>query len=501
MAMKDISFLLLLTGFLYLAQAQSPPAAYLRTPTQRQLDWFRTEYYAFLHFGPNTFTDEEWGRSQSTPDVFNPTGLDTDQWAKAFVDIGMKGMILTAKHHDGMCLWNTSTTTYKVGNGNWAKQRAAKGLDFDVVRMLAASAKKYGLRFGVYLSPWDIHRDPAMSKSQLKGTIFDEPQIFGTAAYNDLYTSQLTELVTMKLADGSAVNLYEVWLDGASGSSTSMQFNFTRFRDVLRTHQPGAVMWGDNGPDVRYIGNENGIASTTNWHTINLTPDQPLGSGSLPGTGVRDGKNFVPAEANSRLRPGWFWHANEKPTSGSDLFSRWLQGPGRSAPMLLDVPPNKMGLIGQDDIAALSDFKRLREGFLNRTLITPGLQISASSVRSGANATAYGPSRAIDGSVDTYWTMDDSQMTGSVEVDLGKNCAVDGVIVQEHIALGQRIGGWTFDAMVSGSWKTVVTGTSLGYKRVEKLSSAVQTSRVRLRITQSNAVPLVQNIQVLGVSV
>ena len=174
-----ISHTITLSLLLSIAVAYSAPAPYLQTPTPRQLAWHQHEYYAFIHFGPNTFTDEEWGRSQSTPDVFKPTALDTDQWAKGFADAGMTGMILTAKHHDGMALWDTNTTTYKIGNGQWAKDRITAGLSADVVRMAATSAAKYGIKFGIYLSPWDIHRDPAMPKPNLTGTIYDEPQIFG----------------------------------------------------------------------------------------------------------------------------------------------------------------------------------------------------------------------------------------------------------------------------------------------------------------------------------
>ena len=167
----------LITVWPMIACAQAPPAPYLRTPSERQLAWHSMEYYAFLHFGHNTFTNEEWGWSQSVPNVFNPTNLDTDQWARTVRDAGMTGMILTAKHHDGMALWDTATTQYKIANGTWAQNRTAMGLDANVVRMAAESAKEYGLEFGIYLSPWDMHRDPAVPKSHLSGTLYDEPQI------------------------------------------------------------------------------------------------------------------------------------------------------------------------------------------------------------------------------------------------------------------------------------------------------------------------------------
>lgn len=460
------------------------------------------EYYAFLHFGPNTFTNEEWGNSQSSPDVFIPTSLDTDQWAKTFSDAGMSGMILTAKHHDGMALWDTNTTTYKIGNGVWARKRAAQGLDADVVRLAAGSAKKFGLRFGVYLSPWDMHRDPSVPKPATQaGTIFDEPQIFGDSTpgdYNDLYARQLTELVTMALPDGSPVSLFEIWLDGASGSDTVQTFNWTRFRDIIRTHQPDAVMWGHQGVDARWVGNEDGVTVTTNWHTISRTQDQPHYDGGQLQTGVRDGLYWAPAEADARIRDGWFWHANERPKAGDTLMSMYLQSVGRSVNLLLDVPPDTNGLIVKEDANALMRFKRLRDDFLNRKLAFPGLNVTASSVR-GRNSTLYGPANVIDGKVDTYWTINDSEMTGSIEIDLGGSYTVDGFITQEHIALGQRIGGYAIETLVNGAYKSVVVGTSIGYKRIDKLSTPVNTTRIRLRITQANAVPLINSIQVLGV--
>jgi alpha-L-fucosidase len=480
--------------------AQSPPAAYLRTPSERQLDWHALEYYAFLHFGHNTFTNEEWGWSQNTPSVFNPTDLDTDQWAQKFKDAGMTGMILTAKHHDGMSLWDTATTEYKIANGTWAQNRTTAGLDANVVRMAAESAKKYGLKFGVYLSPWDMHRDPAVSKPHLAGTIFDEPQIFGDSTsgdYNDLYAQQLTELVTMQLSDGSPIELFEVWLDGASGSSTVQTFDWTRFRDIIRQHQPNAIMWGHQGVDARWVGNEEGFTVPTNWHTISRTQDEARYNESQLQTGVRDGLYWTPSESDARLRSGWFYHDNEDPKSAADLMQMYRQTVGRSVSLLLDVPPDQAGKLVQEDIDALMAFKNLRDEFLNRELLSPGLTVSASSVR-GGNNTLFGPANVIDGDAETYWTMNDGQTTGSFEVHLGAMRSVDAFIVQEHIALGQRIGGYTIDAWVNGAFQAVVTGTSLGYKRIDSLTTAIETNRIRFRVTQANAVPLISSFQVLG---
>lgn len=477
-----------------------PPAAYLRVPSERQAAWHELEYYAFIHFGPNTFTDEEWGRSQSPPDVFNPVGLDTDQWAKTFADAGMTGMILTAKHHDGMALWNTSTTAYKINNGAWARNRTALGLDTNVVRLAAASAKKHGIKFGVYLSPWDIHRDPAMPKPGLAGTIYDEPQIFGDATdgdYNALYATQLTELVTMTLGDGSPVELFEVWLDGASGSDTVQTFDWAAFRDIIGEHQPGAVMWGHQGVDARWVGNEDGVTVPTNWHAISRTQDDARYGGDELQTGVRDGLYWTPAEADARIRDGWFWHANETPKTGQALMDMYMQSVGRSVNLLLDVPPDTEGLIQQADVDSLVAFKGLRDAFFDREILAPGLNATASSIRDG-DAALYGPANVLNNDTATYWAVGANETTGWVEIDLGGAYSVDAFIVQEHIALGQRIGGYTIEVAVDGTYETVVNGTSLGYKRIDRLGAAVPATQIRFSVTQANATPLLQSVQVLG---
>ncbi|KAI1090368.1 carbohydrate-binding module family 32 protein [Rostrohypoxylon terebratum] len=495
---------LLVSAASWLATAvygQAPPTAHLRTPSTNQLEWHALEYYAFVHFGPNTFTNEEWGTSQSTPDVFAPTALDTDQWAKSFADAGMAGMILTAKHHDGMALWDTNTTTYKIGNGQWAKNRIAQDINADVVQMAAASAKKYGIKFGIYLSPWDIHRDPAMPKPNLTGTIYDEPQIFGDDTpgdYNELYAQQLTELVTMKLSDGSPIEVSELWLDGNSGSDTVQTFNWTDFRNIIREYQPGAIMWGHQGVDARWVGNEDGVTVATNWHTISRTQDETHYSGDELQTGVRDGLYWTPAEADARLRDGWFYHANEQSKSADTLMGMYMQSVGRSVNLLLDVPPDTTGQIVEGDVDILLQFKSQRDEFLNRTILTPGLPVTASSVRDG-DFRLYGPANVLDGNKETYWAINDNETTSSLEVDLDGVYAVDAFITQEHIALGQRIGGYAIDAVVNGTYQTLVIGTSLGYKRIDALSASVETNKIRLRITQANATPLVNSFQALGV--
>ena len=486
--------------------AQGTPDPYLRTPSARQLEWHELEYYAFLHFGPNTFTGEEWGESQREPDVFAPTELDTDQWARTVADAGMAGLILTAKHHDGMALWDTNTTAYKVGNSQWARERVAAGLDADVVRMAAASACRHGVRFGIYLSPWDIHRDPAMPKPHLAGTPYDEPQIFGDDSpgdYNAFYTQQLTELVTMRISDDegdgdSPIEVFELWLDGASGFDTVQTFDWAAFRDIIREHQPGAVMWGHQGVDARWVGNEDGVTVETNWHTISRTQDDPRYSEGELRTGVRRGDYWTPAEADARLRDGWFYHADEQPKTPDDLLDMYLQSVGRSVNLLLDVPPDTTGRIPQSDVDVLLQFRSKRDAFLDRSVLTPNTTIEASSVRGGDSST-YGPVNVLDGKSETYWAPDEGKTTGSLVVTLGGDYTIDAFITQEHIALGQRIGGYKIDAIVNGTFEALVGGTSMGYKRIDKVASPIVTDQIRLTITQADETPLVNSFQVLGV--
>lgn len=482
-------------------QTTPPPAPYLRTPSPRQLAWHSLEYYAFLHFGPNTFTSSEWGTDQPLPSVFNPTSLSTDQWASTFASAGMTAMILTAKHHDGMALWPTNTTTYKIDSSPWAHAQHALNLSSNVVLRAAASARKYNLKFGIYLSPWDIHRDPAMPKPHLDGTAYAEPQIFGDASpgdYNAFYARQLTELVSLTHDDGAPIDLFEIWLDGASGSDTVQTFDWALFRDIIREYQPGAVMWGHQGVDARWVGNEDGTEVLTNWHAISRTQDDARYEGGELEVGVRDGAYWTPAEADARIREGWFWHEEEVPKGRERLMQMWMETVGRSVNLLLDCPPDTEGRIPEGDVRVLKGFKELREGFLNRTLLGEGLEVRASSVR-GGDEDAYGPAKVLDGKAETYWAMDDDQTTGSLEVHLSGVYRVDAVVLQEHIALGQRIGGYAVDAGVNGTYRRIANGTSMGYKRVWNLTESVVADSLRVEITQANATPLLNSFQALGV--
>jgi hypothetical protein len=256
-------------------------------------------------------------------------------------------------------------------------------------------------------------------------------------------------------------------------------------------------MWGHQGVDARWVGNEEGVTGSTNWHTISRTQDQARYSESQLEVGVRNGLYWTPAEADARLRSGWFYHENENPKSADALLQMYLHSVGRSVNLLLDVPPDPQGKIVLEDVAALNQFRQLRDEFLDRELASGQTIVTASSVRGGNNA-LFGPANVVDGDAETYWTMNDGQTTGSFELDLGGPRLIDAFVVQEHIALGQRIGGYAIDAWVNGAFQTVVNGTSLGYQRIDALATPVETSRVRFRVTQANAVPLISSFQALG---
>src|SRR5215813_8353794 len=284
--MKNIARLisfLLLAPQLSFGQKVAPPKPLNPMPSPAQIAWQQLEYYAFAHFNMNTFTDHEWGEGRAQPDVFNPTELDARQWARVVKDAGMKGIILVAKHHDGFCLWPSSTTAYSVKNSKW---RNGKG---DVLKELSAACKEFGLKFGVYISPWDRNHP-----------------LYGTPKYNRVYKEQWREILT------NYGEVFEAWLDGANDHSKPMVYDFRGFFETIKTLQPSTVIFSDAGPDIRWVGNEKGIAGETNWSMRD-------NEGTFPGfadekalnVGDEDGTSWLPAECDVSIRPGWFYHAAE----------------------------------------------------------------------------------------------------------------------------------------------------------------------------------------------
>ncbi|MEI6151949.1 MAG: alpha-L-fucosidase [Chitinophagia bacterium] len=310
------------------------------TPTKQQLAWHEKEFYLFMHFGPNTFTDLEWGKGSEDPNVFNPTALDCNQWAGIAKAAGAKGIIITAKHHDGFSLWPSKFSKHTVRESKWMD---GKG---DVIKMLSDACKKAGIEMGVYISPWDRNH----------------PQ-YGTAAYNDIYIQTMKELLT------GYGKFTELWWDGANGEGPNGKkqvYDFTRFKDSAMSYQPNIVIFSDIGPHIRWVGNENGLINETNWNLLD-TAGFKRGEGSPPNDtlnrGNFNGKNWIGAEADVSIRKGWFYHEEEDATvkSGKTLFNLFLNSVGHGGNMILNVPPNRKGLIAPQDSAALMDFRKIRE--------------------------------------------------------------------------------------------------------------------------------------------
>ncbi len=406
------------------------------------------ETYAFLHFTVNTFTDKEWGYGDEDPSIFNPTAFDPDAIVEALVAGGMTGVILTAKHHDGFCLWPTKTTDHHIVKG-------------DIVRDISDAARRAGLRFGVYLSPWD--------RNNAK---------YGRPEYINIYRGQLHELLT------NYGPIFEVWHDGANGGDgyyggarekrtidKRTYYHWPETWELVRKLQPDAVIFSDVGPDIRWVGNEKGYAAETCWETF--TPVGENGGPASPGdvrtsesnTGTRNGKLWMPPECDVSIRPGWFWHEaeNDKVKTPDQLMDLYFKSVGRGGSLLLNIPPDRRGLLYENDVASLKAFGQMKRAMF-QTNLAPKIPVS------GPSTTFDVPARA----------------TFSV------------IRVREEIRLGQRVEAFAVDAWQGNDWRTIAQATSIGNCRLLRLETPVSTSRVRLRITQSPAVPAISEFSLFA---
>ncbi|MFT3935520.1 MAG: alpha-L-fucosidase [Chitinophagaceae bacterium] len=458
----------------------APPKAILPVPNAAQLAWHKMETNAFIHFTTNTFTGREWGNGDEKESVFNPTALDAGQWARTLKETGFKTMILTCKHHDGFCLWPSKYTEHSVKNSPY---KNGKG---DVVREASDAAKKYGLKFGVYLSPWDRNQ-----------------ATYGKPEYITYYRNQLKELFTQY---GPIV---EMWFDGANGgngyyggANETRKINGATYYDwqktlaLVRSIQPNVVFFSDAGPGVRWVGNESGLAGETNWNTINTDSIYAGKAGveHLLNSGSIDGNKWVPAEVDVSIRPGWFYHAaeDEKVKTPERLFEIYLTSVGRGSTLLLNIPPDQRGLFNEIDVQSLKGFRDL----LNKTFadnLAKGASVTASSYR--GKAAAYAPANMTDGKENTYWATDDNVTTGSFEITLNKPGIVQYITLQEYIQLGQRIKSFTVEVWKDNAWQQVAEATTIGYKRILKIAP-VETGKVRVNITGAKACPVISNVEI-----
>jgi len=469
----------LLLSFGACQEKVAPPEAVTPVPGEYQLQWHELEQYAFIHFTVNTFTDKEWGYGDESPSIFNPTAFDAQQWASTAKEAGLKGIILTCKHHDGFCLWPSRYTEHSVKNSPF---RDGKG---DVVKEVSDACRKYGLFFGVYLSPWD--RNHAQ---------------YASPEYIDYYRNQLTELLS------NYGEIAEVWFDGANGGDgyyggaretrridNRTYYDWPNTHALVRKLAPKAMMFSDAGPDIRWCGNERGYAGATNWNMISVDTLYPGKSGitALLNTGSEDGTSWLPAEVDVSIRPGWFYHEtqDEKVRTPDNLFQLYLESVGRGANLLLNLPPDKRGLIHENDATSLREWKKMMDVAFSDNLAVDG-KVSADTFR--GKSRLYAPSRVTDGNKDTYWATDDGVKTGTLEIDLGKTRKVSYLVVQEYIRLGQRVKSFVVEVWNGNDWVNVASGTTIGHKRILPLGD-VETSKIRIRITDAKACLLLSNVE------
>lgn len=456
------------------------PAPIFPVPTQTQIAWNEMERNAFIHFGLNTFNDMEWGFGDTPASTFDPETLDVDQWCDIIKKAGLKGVILTAKHHDGFCLWPSAYTDYSVKNSPW---RNGEG---DLVKELSEACKKYGLKFGIYLSPWD--RNSA---------------IYGTPEYITYFRDQLTELLT------NYGDIFEVWLDGANGGTgyygganeersvdRKTYYDWPTTIELIRKLQPEALIFSDAGPDVRWCGNESGIGGETNWSTLRRDeawPGWPRYQELNPGH--EDGDYWVPAEINTSTRPGWFYHRSEddKVKTLPSLMDYYYESVGRNGTGLLNFPVDRRGLIHEKDAENVIEWQKAIEVDFEHNLLLGVKNIEASTTR--GNAGQFGPANVNDSNKDTYWATDDGVVSASLIFEFDKAITFNRFLVQEYITLGQRVKAFTLEIQnTQKEWEEVASETTIGYKRILRLPN-LTTNKVRFTIQDAKASPTISNIE------
>ena len=444
------------------------------TPTRNQYNWQQLEYTMFVHFGMNTFSNVEWGEGTENPKSFNPLKFDARQWAQVARDSGMKMIIVTAKHHDGFCLWPSRFTEHSVKNSPW---RDGKG---DVVKEVSEAARAAGLKFGFYLSPWDRHE-----------------ATFGTPAYDEYYLNQLRELLT------NYGEVSEVWMDGACGSMDprceGVKYAWDRIFPLIRELQPNAVL-SIYGPDVRWVGNEAGGSRKQEWSVIPIDSaildymGEDLGSREVLLGAAKSGATlrWYPAQTDTSVRPGWFYHPGEdymvKPVE--KLVDLYLRAVGGNSQLLLNVPPGPDGLIHKNDWRILKKVWNIISKMFDKN-IAAGANAVANTSR--GDQLQYAAGNAVDGDYETYWMTHDGVEGAEVVLDLRKPEKFNILVLQEQIMVGQRIEEFALDAEVDGAWKEVARGETVGYKKILHFD-AVTARRARLRILRSRVAPAVSEI-------
>ena len=478
--MKNKNLLVNCTVLLLIMGAcSSLPKPILPIPEQKQVEWQKMETYAFVHFGLNTFNDKEWGYGDIDPKTFNPSNLDCEQWVQTFVKAGLKGVILTAKHHDGFCLWPTQYTDYSVKKSPW---KNGKG---DVVGDLAAACKKYGIKFAVYISPWDRHQS-----------------FYGTPEYINYFHKQLTELMS------KYGNVFEVWFDGANGGDgwygganekrsidRKTYYNYPKIYQILDKLQPQAVIFSDGGPGCRWVGNESGYAGETNWSFLRKGEVYPGYSKYRElQFGHADGNQWTAAECDVSIRPGWFYHANEddQVKSVEHLTDLYYKSVGRNATLLLNFPVDRTGRVNPiDSIHAVQWHQRIQAELSHNILanIVPEATNSRNKKCS--------PTKVTDGKYNTYWSTANGVTSASLTFKLNNEQPINRLLIQEYIPLGQRVKTFNIEKLTHGEWQPInieEETTTIGYKRILRFNT-IKTSQLRINFTDSRGPIIINNVE------
>ena len=473
-----------------LTNSDNEPGPVFPLPTERQLKWNETEFYAFFHYGMNTYTNLEWGNGDEAESIFAPTAApNPEQWLKAVQAAGMKGGIAGVKHHDGFCLWPTSSTTHSV-----VKAGNAFGRETNIPRDFAAAAQKLGLKYGFYVSPWD--RNSAL---------------YGTDKYvKDVFLRQCAELATY------GTDQFEMWFDGANGGDgyyggrkttisvdRETYYDIPNLRDSIHKVCPNIILWGVGG-EARWIGNEAGWAGETNWATENLGY-APERNGMY---GTEDGWIWFPGESDAKMTDqGWFWHSNESPLSAERLFQMYLETVGRNATLILNCPPNKAGVLPEADVRVLKQLGTMLKNRLGNDL-AKNAHIEVSNTRTAGAHRNYETANLTDGDAKTYWATNDGVNNATITLTWDTPQTVRYVMLQEYIRLGQRIKSFKIETSTDGTtWKAAapgVTTTTVGYKRIIPLNGSTANSygngtsvkAVRITLTDSKACPTLSTLSV-----
>ena len=448
-----------------------PPAPIPPLPLPKQVEWQKMETYAFVHYGLNTFTDKEWGYGDADPKMFNPTRMDVEQWVRTFKAAGMKGVIIVAKHHDGFAMWPSPLTDYNITRSSYDGPKNKDG-KVDVLAELRKACDKYGLKMGIYLSPWDRNHAE-----------------YGRQAYVDYYHQQLTDLVT------NYGPLFEVWLDGANGGDgyyggaresrkidRRNYYNFPKIHSIIEEHQPDAIIFSDGGPGCRWVGNERGEAGIPNWSFLRKNDVYPGYDKSRElDRGHEDGDTWIPAECDVSIRPGWFYHPKEdgKVKTPEQLADIYYQSVGRNATLLLNFPIDREGRVNAIDSMNAVRFHQLIEEDLKTDLLRKA-KVTASCER----GKKFSAKKLTDGKWDTYWAMPDGVVSAYLTFTFSKPTKVNRILLQEYIPLGQRVKEFNIDVLIDGKWRYLETGApfgNIGYKRILQFAT-VETTAIQIYI-------------------